>query len=194
MEHCSILPPVLPTLPGLPALPTLPSVLTHPRRQEAQNGHNALTSLLALSEPPTRLTPPSPAPESAPPPPTQEEPSVAAAIKDIKKAIQSAKTLHPTPGCPAPPDPWLPRGARVIDAPLPAPPTSCPPTPPSPACSTPPPPPPLELQVELDFLHSFIFFCHSDNPPKLGGKEKLRLFSKKHVSSKSNLWATRNKQ
>lgn len=77
-------------------------------------------------------------------------PSVAAAIKDIKKAIQSAKTLHSTPGCgPVPPDPWLPRGAPV-EAPLPAPPTSRPPSPPSPACSTPPPPPPLELQEETE--------------------------------------------
>ena len=70
-------------------------------------------------------------------------PSVAAAIKDIKKAIQvnhpyiqvnhtyfalstsfivnifqSAKTLHPTGGCSnPPPDPWLPRGAQPAQSP-----------------------------------------------------------------------------
>ena len=150
-------------LPG-----TLSSQQRRPAHEQARNGHSntMLSNLLALSEPSgaPRLPPPSPAPEApAPPlPPLQEPvepgpPSVAAAIKDIKKAIQSAKTLHPTPGCgPAPPDPWLPRGAanplvqERVEAPLPAPPTSCPPTPPSPACSTPPPPPPLELQEETE--------------------------------------------
>ena len=127
------------------------------RGDKDRNGHAAtLSSLLALSEPPTtRLPPPSPAPECPPAPASEvleqgSAPSVAAAIKDIKKAIQSAKTLHSTPGCgPVPPDPWLPRGAPV-EAPLPAPPTSPPPSPPSPACSTPPPPPPLELQEETE--------------------------------------------
>jgi len=122
-----------------------------------KNGH-MISNILALDNLATRLPPPSPAPENPPPsqllaPPSPENPhSVAAAIKDIRKAIQSAKTLHPTPGCVpgSGNDPWLPRGGDRGEPPLPAPPTSCPPTPPSPACSTPPPPPPVELHEETE--------------------------------------------
>ena len=119
----------------------------------------------------SRLPPPSPAPEN---PVSDNSNNVAAAIKDIKKAIQSAKTIHPAPvqvtaalpPAPAGGDPWLPRAAELpppvslevrqssLDRmqeqplpPLPAPLSSCPP---SPACSTPPPPPPVELQDESD--------------------------------------------
>ena len=104
--------------------------------------------------------------------------NVAAAIKDIKKAIQSAKTIHPVPVNVTPSqtpgvggDPWLPRSGdtgqdRSAPAPVtldlrnnsldrmeqPPPPLPAPISscPPSPACSTPPPPPPVELQDESD--------------------------------------------
>jgi len=127
-----------------------------------KNGH-MISNIMALDSLSSRLPPPSPAPENPPAqilsPSSPEDPhSVAAAIKDIRKAIQSAKTLHPTHGCVSGTvsgtgnDPWLPRGGERVEPPLPAPlpPTSCPPTPPSPACSTPPPPPPVELHEETE--------------------------------------------
>lgn len=123
-----------------------------------KNGH-MISNIMALDSLSSRLPPPSPAPENPPShllsPSSPEDPhSVAAAIKDIRKAIQSAKTLHPTHGCVTGTgnDPWLPRGGERVEPPLPAPlpPTSCPPTPPSPACSTPPPPPPVELHEETE--------------------------------------------
>ena len=131
-----------------------------------------LNNILAMEAITSRLPPPSPAPEAPGP---ESSHNVAAAIKDIRKAIQSTKTLQTpsvvnvtpnmTGGC----DPWLPRaGDRLAQtertvtelvgqerqegppppAPLPPPPlSSCPP---SPACSTPPPPPPVELQDESE--------------------------------------------
>jgi len=124
-----------------------------------KNGH-MISNIMALDSLSSRLPPPSPAPENPPSqllsPSSPEDPhSVAAAIKDIRKAIQSAKTLHPTHGCVTGTgnDPWLPRGGERVEPPpppAPLPQTSCPPTPPSPACSTPPPPPPVELQEETE--------------------------------------------
>ena len=84
------------------------------------NGHGhgtALSSLLAM-EPAlsSRLPPPSPAPESAPAPPQQE--TVAAAIKDIRRALAVARggdrapvNVTPNLSMAGPPqlDPWLPR-------------------------------------------------------------------------------------
>ena len=138
---------------------------------ESLNGQHILNNILAMESLTSRLPPPSPAPEN---PVSDNSNNVAAAIKDIKKAIQSAKTIHPAPvqvtaalpPAPAGGDPWLPRAAELpppvslevrqssLDRmqeqplpPLPAPLSSCPP---SPACSTPPPPPPVELQDESD--------------------------------------------
>ena len=84
------------------------------------NGHGhgtALSSILAM-EPAlsSRLPPPSPAPESAPAPPQQE--TVAAAIKDIRRALAVARggdrapvNVTPNLSMAGPPqlDPWLPR-------------------------------------------------------------------------------------
>ena len=84
------------------------------------NGHGhgtALSSVLAM-EPAlsSRLPPPSPAPESAPAPPQQE--TVAAAIKDIRRALAVARggdrapvNVTPNLSMAGPPqlDPWLPR-------------------------------------------------------------------------------------
>ena len=132
------------------------------------NGHGhaaALSSLLAM-EPAlsSRLPPPSPAPESAPAPPQQE--TVAAAIKDIRRALAVARggdrapvNVTPNLSMAGPPqlDPWLPRHQQQLQeppcsAPLPPPPPAAPASsgPPSPACSTPPPPPPVELQEESE--------------------------------------------
>ena len=139
------------------------------QRQSKTNGgqQHLVTNILAMESLSPRLPPPSPAPEA---PGQDSGHNVAAAIKDIKKAIQSTKTLQ-TPSvvnvttnmtgvC----DPWLPRaGERLgasdpvdrLDQPPPPPPAPLPPPPlsscpPSPACSTPPPPPPVELQDESE--------------------------------------------
>ena len=95
-----------------------------------------------------RLPPPSP----APPEPVA---SVASALADIRKAIQSARPLQSPGSGTGPgstPDPWLPRGGggEINSEPPPPPPPAlasplCHTGPPSPACSTPPPPPPVEL-------------------------------------------------
>ena len=128
-----------------------------------------VTNILAMESITSRLPPPSPAPE-APGPDSGH--NVAAAIKDIRKAIQSTKTLQTpsvvnvTPNITGVCDPWLPRaGERLVtsdqapvdrlDQPPPLPPAPLPPSPltscpPSPACSTPPPPPPVELQEESE--------------------------------------------
>lgn len=99
---------------------------------------------------------------SSPPPVSQSSETVAAAIKDIRKAIQSAKALSPplaptsapepqsSPGT----DPWVPRGETSPTSSSPAPPpdptpsTSSVHSPPSPVSIT--PPPPVELQEETD--------------------------------------------
>jgi len=93
---------------------------------------------------------------------SQSSETVAAAIKDIRKAIQSAKALSP----PLPPtsapepqsspgtDPWVPRGETSPTPSSPAPPpdptpsTSSVHSPPSPVSIT--PPPPVELHEETD--------------------------------------------
>ena len=110
----------------------------------------AMDSVMTSHLPPPAPSDPAPVPISHhSPPQTQSPPSVgAAAIKDIKKAVQSVKTLQqssPGPG----PDPWLPRSnplpvldpVEVQQLPLPA--SSSP----SLACTT-SPPSPQELQEE----------------------------------------------
>ena len=119
---------------------------------QQQQSDNMLANILAMESLSSCLPPPSPAPEH----PDQGGHDVAAAIKDIRKALQSTKSLqtgsvnvNPVNNVPLVNDPWLPRSGdmRLSDQPppppLPPPPvTSCPP---SPACSTPPPPPPVHL-------------------------------------------------
>ena len=140
-----------------------------PRTKTNGQQQHLLTNILAMESLSSRLPPPSPAPEA--PGPDQGH-NVAAAIKDIRKAIQSTKTLQTpsvvnvTPNMAGVCDPWLPRaGERLVssdltvdrhDQPPPPPPAPLPPPPPlsscppSPACSTPPPPPPVELQEESE--------------------------------------------
>ena len=120
--------------------------------QSNKNAH-LLSNILAMET--LRLPPPSPAPHTPSHPQTGD---VAAALKDIKRALQSSRTLEASPGQQLPSithnltggaDPWLPRaGDQSPPPPLPPQPSSSPP--PSPACSTPPPPPPVELQQESD--------------------------------------------
>ena len=141
-----------------------PSVLTKlaRRARPAQSvEHNLLSNILAMESLNTfssRLPPPSPAPET----PGQVA-EVAAAIKDIRAALQSSRSLQCGGGGEVGPsithnltggtDPWLPRAAHTEPPdqspppPLPPPPCSLPP---SPACSTPPPPPPVHLQEESE--------------------------------------------
>ena len=145
-------------------------VETQRTKTNGQQQQHLLTNILAMESISSRLPPPSPAPEA--PGPDQGH-NVAAAIKDIRKAIQSTKTLQTqnvvnvTPNITGMGDPWLPRaGERLVtselapvdrlDQPPPPPPAPLPPPPPlsscppSPACSTPPPPPPVELQEESE--------------------------------------------
>ena len=130
-----------------------PSALTacvppHLSKAEKTNKNaHLLSNLLAMES--IRLPPPSPAPQTG---------DVAAAMKEIRRALQSSRTLQPaspavltgsvTHNLTGGADPWLPRpGDQSPPPPLP-PPSSSPP--PSPACSTPPPPPPVELHQESE--------------------------------------------
>ena len=130
-----------------------PSALTacvppHLSKAEKTNKNaHLLSNLLAMES--IRLPPPSPAPQTG---------DVAAAMKEIRRALQSSRTLQPaspavltgsvTHNLTGGADPWLPMpGDQSPPPPLP-PPSSSPP--PSPACSTPPPPPPVELHQESE--------------------------------------------
>ena len=126
-----------------------------------------LANILAMETLSCRLPPPSPAPDN-PEHGHGNAVAAAAAIKDIRKALQTTKTLSTLPpsvtsnsinssmSMPLVNDPWLPRAGDMVEReqpPLPMPPLPPPPVsscPPSPACSTPPPPPPVELQDESD--------------------------------------------
>lgn len=138
-----------------------PSALTLPvsgpphltKSEKSNKNAHLLSNLLAMET--LGLPPPSPAPET---PSHGQTGDVAAAIKDIKRALQSSRTLQSSTDLQAPSvthnltggaDPWLPRaGDQSPPPPLPPQPSSSPP--PSPACSTPPPPPPVELEQESD--------------------------------------------
>ena len=146
-----------------------PSVLTklarrgRPGQSVEQNLLSNILAMESLNTFSTRLPPPSPAPETPRSPPGQSS-EVTAAIKDIRAALQSSRSLQCSGGGEVGPsithnltggtDPWLPRAAhseppdQSPPPPLPPPPPSS--LPPSPACSTPPPPPPVHLQEESE--------------------------------------------
>jgi len=120
-----------PSLPnqGGAAFNSSPPSTTAPPPYAAQS----LPSAFAAASPPSSFGATPPFSESTAAPPTSVQPggssppraAVQAAIKDIRKAIQSTKTLESPAGCPPPPpDPWVPRPSADSPSPAPTPPPS----------------------------------------------------------------------